>query len=96
MSQLAETVYRLSDMAKFRSMGDSAVILMIDSGQLFSCNETADAFLKHVNGVRTTGEIAKLVALEFDVDPDILMKDLDELIRQLVEENVLIAEGGQG
>ena len=87
------TVLRLSDKATFRSLGDSGVILMTDSGQLYSCNDTAGAFLRRMDGDRTVAAIASEIGDEFDVEPNVLLADLEDLISCLVSEGVIIAVG---
>jgi hypothetical protein len=47
------TVLALSPVASFQSLGDSAVILMTDSGQLYTCNQTTESFLKKIDGLRS-------------------------------------------
>ncbi len=84
-------VLRLSDKASFRSLGDSGVILMTDSGQLYSCNDTAEAFLRRTDGDRTVAAIASEIGDEYDVEPDVLLADMEDLISYLISEGVVIA-----
>lgn len=86
----AELVFHLSDKATFRSLGDSGVILMLDSGQMYSCNTTAEAFLRRLDGVKTTTAIASEIGGEFDVDSQILLGDMEELISHLLSEEVIV------
>lgn len=90
-----ELVLALSQHASFRSMGDSGVILMTDSGQLYSCNETAEAFFRQMVDGRTIGEIATQIGKEFEVIPDVLLEDLEELITYLISEDVLVSATGK-
>ena len=87
------SVLRLSDKASFRSLGDSGVILMTDSGQFYSCNSTAEAFLRRMDGDRTVAAIASKIGEEFDVEPNVLLADLEEIISYLISKRVVIADG---
>jgi hypothetical protein len=72
-------VFAFSPVASFQSVGDGAVILLADSGQLFSCNDTSEAFLRQVDGKRTLDEIVALLAEEYEIARDVLAFDLTEL-----------------
>ena len=75
--------------ASFRAMGDGAVVLLADSGQLYTCNETAEAFLGKVDGVRTLGEIIGLMCEEFDVDAETAGSDFTALANDLLSETII-------
>lgn len=91
--QNPSSVLRLSDNASFRSLDDCGVILMTDSGQLYSCNDTAEAFLRRMDGDRTVAAIAGEIGEEFDVEPNVLLADLEDLISYLTSEGVVITVG---
>src|SRR5690606_2730198 len=44
-----DEVFAFSPTASFQSVGDGAVVLLADSGQLYSCNDTSEAFLRHID-----------------------------------------------
>ena len=83
------TVLSFTTHASFQSVGDGAVVLLGDSGQLFTCNETTEAFLKKVDGTRRFEEIVALFKDEFDVDEATASRDLAELGDTLVTEGIL-------
>jgi pyrroloquinoline quinone biosynthesis protein D len=85
------SIIAVSPNASFQSLGDSAVILMTDSGQLFTCNETTEAFLKEVDGVHTIGDIVNVVVDQFAVDRDTLRDDLIALANELSAEGIVQA-----
>lgn len=93
--QNSDSVLGLSDKASFRSLGDSGVILMTDSGQLYSCNSTAEAFLRRMDGDRTIAAIASEIGEEFDVEPNVLLADLEEIISYLISEGVVVSVGNE-
>ena len=84
-----DTVFVFDEQASLQSVGDGAVILLADSGQLYTCNETTEAFLKNVDGQRSFAEIVKLFTAEFDVDEPTATSDLSELSEQLIAEGIL-------
>jgi len=92
MAEIDETtVITLSPVASFQSLGESAVILIIDSGQLYTCNETTEAFLKAVDGVRSLAEIIDAVLPEFEVDRETLRTDLLSLAADLTTHGLITA-----
>ncbi len=87
-----DQVFAFSPVASFQSVGDGAVVLLADSGQLYSCNDTSEAFLRHVDGKRSLGEIVDLLAQEYEVERDVLEADLAELAENLKQEGVIVSE----
>ena len=86
-----DEVYSLSPVASFQSVGDGAVVLLADSGQLYSCNDTSEAFLRHVDGKRSLGDIVDLMAQEYEVEREMLEADLAELAESLRQEGVIVS-----
>lgn len=92
MAEITEaTVFALSPVASFQSLGSDAIILMADSGQLYSCNHITEAFLKAVDGVRSMGEIIDAVLPEFEVDRETLRSDFFALASDLSTEGIVTA-----
>lgn len=87
----ASKVYALSPIASFETVGDGAVILLGDSGQLYSCNDTSEAFLRNVDGLRSIDEIARLMESEYDVALETLIGDLNELAAELESEGIVVS-----
>ena len=83
-------VYRLGDEVSFEPVGEGAVILLLRSGQLYSCNESSLSFLRPLDGVRNVDDVARRMADEFDVDAATLANDLPELIADLVAEGIIV------
>lgn len=85
----ANATYRMADKTTFRSVGDSGVILKTDTGQIYSCNSTAEAFLRLTDGKRSLQATADAICAEFDVKQLQLLADMEELLVYLMSENVL-------
>lgn len=88
-----DTVLALTPAARFQPLGEQegAVILLVDSGQLYSCNDTTVALLHAIDGARNFGAVVDLLHAEFEVDRDVLATDLREIVVELVREGVLAA-----
>jgi hypothetical protein len=83
------TVLSISGNASFQSLGEGAVVLLIDSGQLYTCNETTEAFLKLVDGTRPFETIVDALLREFDIEPVAATSDFLEIAEQLRSEGIV-------
>jgi hypothetical protein len=84
------TVIALAPTASFQSLGDSAVILRTDSGQLYTCNETTEALLREVDGKRTLSDIIDNVLPSYDVDRETLRADFLTIVAELAAEGIVV------
>jgi pyrroloquinoline quinone biosynthesis protein D len=85
----SETVLRMADDASVQHVGDGAVVLLARSGQLYTCNDTSEAFLDKVDGARSLDQIVDLLSDEFEIDRATLEQDMAELAAELVTEGIL-------
>lgn len=79
--------------ANYQPVGDGAVILLTDSGQLYTCNSTSEALLRRVDGSRSLSEIASDFCVEFEVEVTEATTDIVEIARDLVREGILEVVG---
>lgn len=84
---------KLAPTAAFRAMGDEGVILMTDSGQIYSTNPSGTAFIRQITVGRTVAEAVSAVLDEYDVQEDVLLADLEELVAFLEAEGVVVTVG---
>ena len=84
-----QTVLKVSHLASTQSLGDGAVIVLTDSGQLYTCNDTAETLLKLVDGRRTLKEIIDCALDEYDADRATLEGDFKSLAAEFVSEGIL-------
>ena len=84
-------VFSLSDRVSIQQLGggEGAVVLFIDTGQLYTCNDTTAAFLTVVDGKRTFQQIVSDLEDRFDVSHEELCEDLATLASQLIEEGII-------
>ena len=95
MAEIDETtVLSLAPNASFQALGEGAVILMLDSGQLYTCNETTEAFLKMIDGQRAFGAILYLLVGELSVDRDTLSRDLLPMAGELRSAGIVEIRSG--
>ncbi len=85
------SVLALSENVSYQPLGDGegAVVLIIDSGQLFTCNDTTSAFLAAVDGQRSFGDVVRSLLSTFDVSQDELRNDLASLAEELQQEGIV-------
>lgn len=86
-----QTILKLADDVTFQSLGAEmeTVILSLNSGTLYSCNQTTDAFLKALDGNRSFAATVDALLEEFDVARDALSSDLQDIAGQLVAEGLV-------
>ncbi|TPN89747.1 PqqD family protein [Mesorhizobium sp. CU2] len=90
---VSDTVLRMADDASVQHVGDGAVVLLARSGQLYTCNDTTEAFLDKVDGARSLDEIVGLLSDEFEIDKATLDEDMTALAVELVAEGILADPG---
>ncbi len=69
---------------------DGGVLLNLESGEMYTVNETTLAFLERLNGEETIGQIADRLVDEFEVEVDVLESDLVGIAHDLVGESLLV------
>ena len=89
-----QTVLRRAGDMTYQSLGEDqdAVILSLDTGQLYTCNHTAEEFLSAVDGSRSFADIVELLAEQFEVPREKLQADMQSLAEQMIGEGLIIPE----
>ncbi len=85
----SEAIVSLTKHASFREIGEEGVILMTDSGQLYSTNASGTAFMRRLGDDQTVGAILDAILEEFDVEREVLTRDIADLVAFLAEEGVV-------
>ena len=87
-----QTVLRRADDLTYQSLGENqdTVILSLDSGQLYTCNHTAEEFLSALDGSRSFAAIIELLAQQFEVPREQLQADMKSLAEQMIREGLII------
>ena len=84
-------VLALRDGVSFQPLGnaDGAILLVIATGQLYTCNVTTAKFLSAIDGVRSFAQVVDEVSGDFEVTRAELHQDLSEIADELVSEGLL-------
>ncbi len=90
MSLSKDPVLSLHPDATLRAVSREGVILMVTTGQIYTCNETAIDLLSRMDGAVSLGQITADMVGEYDVSPDVLKADLAELLEYLRAEGVVV------
>jgi hypothetical protein len=87
-----EKVFSISDTVSFQPLGkgEGAVILLLSSGDIFTCNDTTSAFLGSVDGQRTFAVAVQQLADRFDVERPVLRADLEKLAVDLSTVGIIV------
>ncbi len=83
---------KLSDDVAFLSLGpgEETVLLSLKSGYLFTCNDTAAAFLRGLDGQQPLAAVIDRLLEEFEAPPEELRRDMTELAAKLLEEELIV------
>ncbi|MGE0844780.1 MAG: PqqD family protein [Flavobacteriaceae bacterium] len=65
------------------------VVVQLESGDIFSVNDTAADFLKAADGERTIADIAAMLAETYDAPAETIAADLVEITEGLIAEKVV-------
>ena len=65
------------------------ILLNSVSGKYFGLNKVGRAFWEKIDGTRSLPDIAELLLKDFDVEKERLLKDLENLILTLKENNLI-------
>jgi Coenzyme PQQ synthesis protein D (PqqD) len=75
-----------------RKVGHDVLVLDIESDRIHQLNQTAGFIWQRCEEAPSVGEIASLLAIEFDVGHDEAVKDVLETLSRLRELNLIVAE----
>lgn len=69
---------------------DGGVLLRIDTGEMYTVNDTTLSFLQELDGERSVADIAGRMVDAFDVEPAIVLADLIEVANGLAAESLVV------
>jgi len=83
-----DKVYSKSPDVVFRKIADECILVPIrnnvgDMESIYTLNESASRIWELMDGKRTTGQIAAVIAEEFEAAPKQAEEDLQEILDQL-------------
>ena len=91
-----QSCLRLADNVALQPVGDDgrAMLLELDSGQLFTCNETTRDFLAALDGERSFEQVVDVVLAQYDVERATLHEDLLAVAEELATEKLICEAAG--
>jgi coenzyme PQQ synthesis protein D (PqqD) len=87
----AKSVYCLSERTSLQGLGEDegGVLLKLESGEIYTVNDTAYAFLANLDGRSSVRDCIGAIVVDFDVDEPTLLSDLEELMVELEAESLV-------
>ena len=91
----ASTVLALAPKIAMQELGASegGVLLRLDSGEMYSINDTTLDFLRRLDGTRTIASIVEELTGFIEVDAAVLTADLIEVADELRKESLVVVAG---
>jgi hypothetical protein len=83
------TVLKRSDNAAFEVVADEAILIRLDTGTYFSLNKVGTEFWEMLDGERSVGDHAAVIAAKYEVDTQLVMGDLLELAGKMAADNLV-------
>jgi hypothetical protein len=89
----ASSILTLAPKVSMQALGanEGGVLLRLDSGEMYSVNDTTLDFLRRLDGTRTIASIVEEMVTFIDVDAAVLTADLIEIADELRRESLVMA-----
>ena len=81
-----------SSNATYQTVADEAILIHMKTGVYYSLNEVGTVFWQMLDGAKTIGECAAVIAQEYDAPVEVIEADLLEVAGDLLREG--LAEAG--
>lgn len=85
----SSTRVRRRDRVIAQSAAGTTVLLTMDGGKYYSLDEVGTRVWELTDGTRTVGEIVSKLVGEYEVQPEVLERDVLELLVDLRNENLV-------
>lgn len=73
----------------WKNIRGESVLLNPMTGKYYGLNKVGCSFWEKIDGIRTLSDITTLMLEEFNVTGEILSKDLEDLMKKLIENNII-------
>lgn len=82
----------LPEHVSLQALGEAegGVLLRIDTGEMYTVNDTTLSFLQDLDGDRSVADVAGRLVDVFDVDPAVVLADLIEVANGLAAESLVV------
>ena len=88
---MSDTIPIQNEHVAYTTIDDQAVLIHPDDSSMYWLNPVASHIWSLADGEHTAREIADLLCVEYQVEPETALKDTKEMIRAFVEKRLLIA-----
>ena len=89
MIELAQVLTRSERVAAQNAQGEQ-VLLALDTGLYYTLNDVGSTVWSLCNGSATLASVVDAVCAEFDAPPQVVERDVIELVTDLVGEGLLV------
>ena len=76
-------IWQVTDQVRFRRLFDEGVLIHQEQANALVLNDTAIAFLEQCDGQRNAGQIIIDLCEIYDVESDVLKKDIGLFVKEL-------------
>lgn len=92
MIELTHVLARSERVVAQHAQGEQ-VLLALDSGQYYTLNDVGSTVWSLCDGSATLASVVDAVCAEFDAPPEVVERDVAELVADLVDEGLLVEAG---
>jgi len=82
-------IARVSPSTLYREVQGEAVLLQLDSGEYFGLDAIATRMWQLIVEKGELNGVAEVMSEEFDVDPSVLSRDINDVVEELVAKRLL-------
>jgi hypothetical protein len=76
--------------ATYQPVAEEAIIVKLSTGTYYSLNDTGTVFWELIDGQRSIADCARTIAVEYDVDLEMVEADLLELAVEFEQEGLIV------
>lgn len=76
--------------AAHQAVGEEAILINLTTGSYYSLNDTGTVFWELMDGRRSIADCARLIAQDYEVEPEVVAADLLELAAEFKNEGLII------
>lgn len=96
MSTPASVTWQKNPALAWREIDDETVIISPNDSVMHELNDTGSFLWKNIDGKKSAGELAELLAENYEVNPDIALSDTQALLEEMSSRKLLVAVPAAG
>lgn len=86
----ANSILSRSANVTYEVVGDSAILIRMDTGTYFDINRIGTEFWQMLDGLQTIQQHAATIALKYEVDVSMVITDLLEIAGEMGHEKLIV------